>query len=161
MDKIYHVKKWTPKSPVKITVPGSKSITNRALMLSAMSNCICTLKGVLFSDDSRAFLTCLLSLGFDVKIDEDTKQVTIQGTGGIIPKNNAVINVRSAGTAARFLTVMLALAGGDYEMQSSAQMAKRPMQPLLSILEAAGAEIEYLGEKGPIPIQLACTGSKV
>lgn len=154
MDKIYHVKKWTPKSPVKITVPGSKSITNRALMLSAMSNCACTLDGVLFSDDSRAFLSCLLSLGFDVKINEDAKQVIIKGTGGIIPNNNAVINVHSAGTAARFLTVMLALAGGDYEMQSSVQMAKRPMQPLLSILEAAGAKIEYLGEEGHFPFML-------
>lgn len=154
MEQIYHVKKWTPKSPVKIIVPGSKSITNRALMLSAMSNCTCTLDGVLFSDDSRAFLSCLLSLGFDVKINEDTKQVIIQGTGGIIPNSNAVINVRSAGTAARFLTVMLALAGGDYEMQSSAQMAKRPMQPLLSILEDAGAKIEYLGEEGHFPFML-------
>lgn len=154
MDKIYHVKKWKPKSPVKITVPGSKSMTNRALMLSAISNCTCMLDGVLFSDDSRAFLSCLLSLGFDVKIDEDAKQVMIQGAGGMIPKNNAVINVRSAGTAARFLTVMLALAGGDYEMQSSSQMAKRPMQPLLSILEDAGAKIEYLGEKGHFPFML-------
>ncbi|MDE5866619.1 MAG: 3-phosphoshikimate 1-carboxyvinyltransferase, partial [Lachnospiraceae bacterium] len=160
MDKIYHVKKWTPKSPVKITVPGSKSITNRALMLSAISNCTCILDGVLFSDDSRAFLSCLLSLGFDVKINEDTKQVIIQGTGGIIPNNNTVINVRSAGTAARFLTVMLAFAGGDYEMQSSAQMAKRPMQPLLSILENAGAKIEYLGEEGHFPFMLHAHGLK-
>lgn len=160
MEQVYHVKKWPPKSPVKITVPGSKSITNRALMLAAMSNCTCTLDGVLFSDDSRAFLSCLQSLGFDVKIDENNKQVILQGTGGRIPKRNAVINVRSAGTAARFLTVMLALAGGDYEMQSSAQMAKRPMQPLLSILEYAGAKIEYLGEKGHFPFMLHAHGLK-
>lgn len=154
MEQIYHVKKWSPKSPVKITVPGSKSITNRALMLAAMSDCVCTLDGVLFSDDSRAFLSCLQGLGFEIKIDEESRKVVIHGTGGRIPKGNAAINVRSAGTAARFLTVMLAVAGGDYEIYSSSQMAKRPMQPLLSILEDAGANIEYLGEAGHFPFKL-------
>lgn len=154
MEQVYHVKKWTPKNPVKVTVPGSKSITNRALMLAAMSSCVCTLDGVLFSDDSRAFLSCLQGLGFTVNIEEESRQVIIHGAGGRIPKDNAVINVRSAGTAARFLTVMLSLAGGDYELRSSEQMAKRPMQPLLSILEDAGVNIEYLGEPGHFPFIL-------
>lgn len=154
MEQSYEVKKWNPKNPVKVTVPGSKSITNRALMLAAMSKENCVLEGVLFSDDSRAFLSCLQSLGFCVKIEEDAKRVTIQGTGGKVPNPTATINVRSAGTAARFLTVMLALAGGDYELQSSAQMAKRPMQPLLSILEKGGARFEYLGEEGHFPFRM-------
>ncbi|MCM1049610.1 MAG: 3-phosphoshikimate 1-carboxyvinyltransferase [Clostridiales bacterium] len=154
MEQIYHVRKWMPHNPIEVTVPGSKSITNRALMLAAMSDCACTLEGVLFSDDSRAFLSCLQSLGFDINIDEEKRKVVLQGTGGKIPQQNACINVRSAGTAARFLTVLLAFAGGDYEMQSSAQMAKRPMQPLLSILENAGARIEYLGEEGHFPFIL-------
>ena len=154
MEQIYHVRKWNPTKTVSVTVPGSKSITNRALMLAAISNHTCVLDGVLFSDDSRAFLSCLQSLGFEVAIEEELRRVTIQGTGGRIPNPNASIHVRSAGTAARFLTVMLALAGGDYELQSSAQMAKRPMQPLLSILEQAGAQIEYLGEEGHFPFKL-------
>lgn len=154
MEQSYEVKTWNKKNPVKVTVPGSKSITNRALMLAAMSKENCVLEGVLFSDDSRAFLSCLQSLGFCVKIEEEEKRVTIQGTGGKIPNPTATIHVRSAGTAARFLTVMLALAGGDYELQSSAQMAKRPMQPLLSILEKGGARFEYLGEEGHFPFRM-------
>lgn len=154
MEQSYEVKTWNKKNPVKVTVPGSKSITNRALMLAAMSKENCVLEGVLFSDDSRAFLSCLQSLGFCVKIEEEEKRVTIQGTGGKIPNPTVTIHVRSAGTAARFLTVMLALAGGDYELQSSAQMAKRPMQPLLSILEKGGARFEYLGEEGHFPFRM-------
>lgn len=161
MEQIYHVRKWTPTETVRVSVPGSKSMTNRALMLAAISSHICVLEGVLFSDDSRAFLSCLQSLGFAVNIEEEQRRVTIHGTGGKIPNPNAAINVRSAGTAARFLTVMLALAGGDYELMSSAQMAKRPMQPLLSILEQAGAEIAYLGEEGHFPFVLHAHGLKL
>ena len=154
MEQSYEVRKWKKKNPVKVTVPGSKSITNRALMLAAISECTCVLDGVLFSDDSRAFLSCLRERGFGVTIEEERKRVTIEGAGGRIPNPTAVINVRSAGTAARFLTVMLALAGGDYELQSSAQMAKRPMQPLLFVLEQGGAQFEYLGEEGHFPFRM-------
>lgn len=158
MDKRYHVKKWNAKSPVKVTVPGSKSMTNRALLLAALSEGICVLDGVLFSDDSRAFLSCLKSLGFHVLVDEEQKRVTLKGTGGKIPNQQAAIHVGSAGTAARFLTVLLAFCGGDYELQSSAQMAKRPMQPLLSVLEQGGAKFDYLGEEGHFPFRLHADG---
>lgn len=160
MEQRYQVRKWKPQNPIKVTVPGSKSITNRALMLAAISEHVCVLDGVLFSDDSRAFLSCLQSLGFRVEIEEKEKRVTIQGTGGSIPNPNAKINVCSAGTAARFLTVMLAFAGGDYELDSSKQMAKRPMQPLLSILEKGGASIRYLGEEGHFPFRMRTQGLK-
>ncbi len=154
MKEIYEVKKINKKSPIVVEVPGSKSITNRALMLTALSNGTCTLKGVLFSDDSRAFLSCLLSLGFDVQIDEEQKSVTIHGLGGKIPNRNAEINVRSAGTAARFLTVMLAFAGGNYTCNSSEQMKKRPMNPLLSVLKEAGVKITCLEEEGHFPFKI-------
>lgn len=111
MGDTYAVKPFKPKEMIEILVPGSKSITNRALMLAALSGGICKLTGVLFSDDSRAFLDCLIKLGFNVKIEEEIKVVTIQGLSGVIPNRNAEINVRSAGTAARFLTAMLAFAG--------------------------------------------------
>ena len=118
----YKVKKIENIKEIKVEVPGSKSITNRALLLAALSGSRCVLRGILFSDDSRAFLDCLQSLGFDVEICEAKKEAIIQGTGGMIPNKKATVNVRSAGTAARFLTVMLALAGGEYEMNASAQM---------------------------------------
>ena len=151
MGSIYHVKKIEKIKEITVEVPGSKSITNRALLLAALSESRCKLRGVLFSDDSRAFLECLVKLGFGVEIEEEKKQVTIQGLGGRIPERKASLNVRSAGTAARFLTVMLALAGGEYELDASPQMCKRPMQPLLDILKAAGAVLVYRGEEGHFP----------
>ncbi len=147
----YLVKPINENTEIRVEVPGSKSMTNRALLLAAISSERCVLKGVLFSDDSRAFLDCLQSLAFEVEIHEDKKEVSIQGTAGKIPNQNTSLNVRSAGTAARFLTVMLAFAGGTYEMNASAQMCKRPMQPLLSILSEAGVEFEFLGQEGHFP----------
>lgn len=154
MGEIYQVKKIEHIEDICVQVPGSKSITNRALLLAALSTCQCTLNGVLFSDDSRAFLDCLLKLGFEVEVDEDNKKVRIQGTGGKIPDPHASIHVGSAGTAARFLTVMLALAGGEYELNASSQMCKRPMQPLLKILSKAGVEFEFQGEEGHFPFKM-------
>lgn len=100
------VKQFKNNGSLKIEVPGSKSITNRAFMLADFSSGVCKLNGVLFSDDSRAFLNCLIDLGFKVDIRESEKVVKIHGLGGEIPNRNAKINVRSAGTAARFLTSM-------------------------------------------------------
>ena len=151
LENLYHVPKASGKEPIVVTVPGSKSITNRALLLAALSEGPCLLKGVLFSDDSRAVLSCLEELGFELEIREKEKEVRIVGTGGKIPNPNAHLNVRSAGTAARFLTVFLAFAGGDYQMDASSQMKKRPMEPLLSILRNAGAVITCQEEEGHFP----------
>lgn len=158
MERTYRVRPLKRKGMFCVSVPGSKSMTNRALLLAALSNQTCTLEGVLFSEDSRVFLRCLESLGFRLQVDEDDKRVTICGTGGKIPNPQAEIYVGSAGTAARFLTVMLAFAGGDYKLCSSQQMAKRPMEPLLSVLEQGGAEVEYHGEKGHFPFSLHAHG---
>lgn len=147
----YHVKKLDHIKEIKVQVPGSKSITNRALLLAALSSYRCRLHGVLFSDDSRAFLDSLVKLGFEVEANEETKDVVIQGLGGKIPNTHASINVRSAGTAARFLTVMLALAGGEYELQASPQMCRRPMKQLLDILKNSGVEFIFKGEEDHFP----------
>lgn len=158
MEETYRVRKIEGIREIRVRVPGSKSITNRALLLAALSNKRCTLHGVLFSDDSRGFLDCLMKLGFYVEIREAEQEVTIQGEGGKIPNRSGEIDVRSAGTAARFLTVMLAFAGGDYELTASPQMCRRPMQPLLDLLAGAGAEITYRGESGHFPFHLTSDG---
>lgn len=154
----YTVKKMSRGQSIQVTVPGSKSITNRALLLAALSKGLCTLKGVLFSADSRAFLGCLQSLGFELNIDETQKQVTIQGTGGSIPNRQATIHVGSAGTAARFLTVFLAMAGGSYTLDATPQMRKRPMEPLLQTLREAGIEIVCLEQEGHFPFEIHSQG---
>lgn len=151
MHDAYLVKKIENRKEINVQVPGSKSITNRALLLAALSAYRCRLRGVLFSDDSRAFLDSLVRLGFDVEADEKSREVIIQGTGGKIPNPHTVVNVRSAGTAARFLTVMLAFAGGEYELEASPQMCKRPMQPLLKLLSDAGVEFQFKEEEGHFP----------
>lgn len=156
----YIVKKVKEKKNINVEVPGSKSITNRALMLAAISNGTCKLNGVLFSDDSRAFLECLERLGFQLEIDEEKKQVIIKGENGHIPNNNVTINVRSAGTAARFMTVLLAVCGGDYILESSEQMKKRPMSQLLESLRAKGVVINCLDKEGHFPFEIHSTGIK-
>ncbi|MBQ3783796.1 MAG: 3-phosphoshikimate 1-carboxyvinyltransferase [Lachnospiraceae bacterium] len=157
MDK-YEVKKVEGALNGTVVVPGSKSMTNRALLLAALSNEKSILRGVLFSDDSRHFLDSLVSLGFDLTINEKEKTVELQGTGGKIPKNKATINVGSAGTAARFLTAMLALSDGQYEIQCSTQMEKRPMEELINVLQSMGAEFTYLKEAGHLPVKVKGNG---
>jgi 3-phosphoshikimate 1-carboxyvinyltransferase len=148
------------KEPIYATVnvPGSKSVTNRALLMAALSKGKATLEGVLFSDDSRHFLDSLVSLGFEVDIDEEQKRVEIMGLNGRIPNHSSTIYVGSAGTAARFLTAMLALSEGEYTILCSEQMKKRPMKPLFDGLIAMGASFEYLEQEGFLPVKL--TGNK-
>ncbi len=141
----------------EVTVPGSKSITNRALLLGALGKGKTVLKGVLFSDDSRVFMQALKEIGFYVDIEEEEKIVTIEGMGGEIPGDGTLerrVYVGSAGTAARFLTAMLALSGGRFLVESSEQMKARPMKPLLLALEELGAEFEYLEESYAFPFRI-------
>ncbi|MCR5715911.1 MAG: 3-phosphoshikimate 1-carboxyvinyltransferase [Lachnospiraceae bacterium] len=134
IDKLHHLPNTT------VSVPGSKSVTNRALLLAALADGKSILRGVQFSDDSRHFLASLAELGFQIEIEEALQRVTIWGEGGKIPKKRATIDVGSAGTAARFLTAMLAFSDGTYEITCSAQMEKRPMEDLFVALKCAGAK---------------------
>ena len=135
-----------------VTVPGSKSMTNRALLMAALSKEKSMLRGVLFSDDSRHFLNCLKELGFHLTINEEDKTVEIIGCGGSIPAKTAVIDVGSAGTAARFITAMLALSDGEYVINCSEQMERRPMAELFKVLSEMGAEFKYLKTEGHLPV---------
>lgn len=133
----------TPMGILEIDVPGSKSITNRALLLATLAEGVSTLRGVLFSDDSRHFLKCVQDLGFETEVDEPGCLVTVRGRGGAVPLPEASVYVGSAGTAARFLTAFLALSEGVYHMDASEQMRRRPMAPLLHSLRELGCEILY------------------
>ncbi len=159
MNEIYEVPvvEGLTHTSVRTAVPGSKSITNRALLLAAMANGTSTLRGCMTSDDAVHFLTCLQTLGFPVAQTPDGNlgsQITITGFGGEIPQKQAEIYVGSAGTAARFLVAMLAFSDGEYTVQSSAQMKKRPMQPLIDALRDAGAEVTCLEEEGHFPLHI-------
>lgn len=158
MDR-YEVKQLQHPVDLELEVPGSKSITNRALFLAALSTGRTHLTGVLFSEDSRYFLSSLESLGFEVEIQEEKREVRVSGCGGRIPKAEAEIYVGSAGTAARFLTAMLALSEGTYTIQASEQMKRRPMGPLFDALTKMGAEFTYLEQEGYLPVRVkGCRG---
>jgi len=147
----YEVKPLHKPINCKIEVPGSKSITNRALLLASMAKGKSVLTNVLFSDDSRSFMDCLIALGYNIKIDENAK--TVELCGGI-PKEKATINVRSAGTSARFITAMLASYKGEYIIESSEQMKLRPMKPLMDTLISLGCTVEYIENKGFLPYKI-------
>ncbi len=155
--QIYEVKKFIPKKDAVLTpqTPASKSILNRALLLAALAKGDVTLLCGGLSEDTRAMLDCLETLG--VQTEQITDGILVHGCGGAFPVRTASLDVRSAGTAARFLTVALAFAGGDYTLTASPQMQKRPMD-VLGVLEDAGISIDYFGERGHFPFRMRSNG---
>ncbi len=132
-----------------VSVPGSKSITARALLIAALARGVSTLYNAQFSDDCATFANCLKSLGIGIEADGTT--VKVFGCGGKLPIKSATINVGSAGTAARFLTALLAFTDGEFTIDSSEQMKRRPQAPLIKALRSAGTDIE--GETFPLKVR--------
>ena len=122
-------------------LPGSKSITNRALILAALGDKPVTLTGALFSRDTHIMIAALRSLGFTVEPDEKALTIFVAGRGGEIPVREAKIEVGNAGTAARFLTAFVCLRpDGVYHFDGDEAMRRRPIGALLEALEAQGAQ---------------------
>jgi len=148
-----------PSKPyeAEIAVPGSKSFTNRALLIAAMAEGRSVLKGVLRSDDSYWMIDALRRLGIAVEVDGET--VTIDGCGGLWPNPSGELFVGSAGTSARFLPGALAAATrGAWIVDGSDQLRGRPIAPLLEALRELGAEIESLYGDESLPIQVRAKG---
>lgn len=142
-----------------VEVPGSKSITNRMLLLACMGHNPVTLTGALFSDDSRHMVDCLQALGFEIQTDEESKSIHVAGTGGMITANKASLFVGVAGTAARFLTAFCATRkGGEFTLDGTGQMRKRPMKGLLDALEQQGTTVR--SNDGFFPATLSPSGLK-
>lgn len=156
-----HSTRISDREPLTVRVPGSKSITNRALLLATLAEGTSVLRGVLFSDDSRHFLKCVQDLGFETVVNETDKTISVTGRGGAVPRSEASLYVGSAGTAARFLTAYLGISQGIYHMDASQQMRRRPMAPLLDSLKELGCEILYeenLPREGYFPFVLKSHG---
>lgn len=125
----------------EVVLPGSKSITNRALILAALGSGTTTLRGALFSRDSRIMIAALRQLGFAVETDEQALTIRITGRNGEIPVREATIDVGNAGTAARFLTAFVCLRpDGVYHFDGDEAMRRRPIGALLEALESQGAK---------------------
>ena len=128
-------------SPLILTVPGSKSITNRALLLATLANGTSILRGALFSDDSHYFLQCIKDLGFSVSVCEEDETVTVTGLGGTRSQKRGFHLCGKCRNSGRFLTAYLGVAKGTFHLNASEQMKNRPMAPLLSTLERLGTQI--------------------
>jgi len=142
--------------PVSGTIqpPGSKSITNRALICAALAQGTSNLSGVLDSDDTRVMLDSLSRLGFAVDHDAEKCTVTITGHGGQIPNKKAKLEIGNSGTSVRFLTAMLGLAGGDYFIDGVERMRERPIGPLVAALKNFGTDIEAQSAGGCPPVRI-------
>lgn len=149
-----------PKTAVKgiIQIPGSKSLTNRALIIAALANGKSQLTGILKSDDSYWCIDTLQKLGVSVDVEGDT--VTIEGCGGQWPNSSGELYVGSAGTVARFLPGALAISNGAWSVTGSKRMLERPLAPLLNALTEQGTEFEYKEVEACLPFTLKASGLK-
>nr|WP_206830204.1 3-phosphoshikimate 1-carboxyvinyltransferase [Alicyclobacillus fructus] len=139
-----------------VRVPGSKSVTNRALVIAAIAEGESVLSGILRSDDAYWCIEALRSLGVEVEVEGD--RVRIAGCGGRFPRREAHVYTGAGGTTARFLTAALAASQGAYEIRGSRRMNERPMGELFRALGALGAEIEPLERPDTLPIRLRARG---
>ncbi|MGL4593449.1 MAG: 3-phosphoshikimate 1-carboxyvinyltransferase [Thermoguttaceae bacterium] len=132
--------------------PGSKSMTNRALILAAMCKGETVLRGVLDSEDTHLLFSALQQLGLHLAHNSNTKTMTILGAGGAIPVSEADIFVGNSGTTARFLTAMLAFSNGSYRISGKPRMQQRPISDLVTSLTELGANVCCEFENGCPPV---------
>lgn len=136
-----------------IRLPGSKSISNRTLLLAALAHGTTDIHDLLASDDVERMLDALKALGVNLK-QTGAHDWQVEGTGGAFPVKQADLFMGNAGTAIRPLTAALALSGGSYKLSGVPRMHERPIGDLVDGLRQAGAYIEYLGNEGYPPLQI-------
>ncbi len=137
-----------------VKLPGSKSISNRTLLLAALANGVTEIRDLLVSDDTARMLEALEKLG--VKLDKLSEtDWRVYGCGGNFPNKNAELFLGNAGTAFRPLTAALALSNGHYTLTGVARMHERPIGDLVDALRQIGANIEYLGVDGFPPLKIS------
>ena len=149
-------------APVDLAIPGSKSITNRALVLAALAQGTVTLEGALWSEDTEVMVACLKRLGFVVQVAAEVEEpanrrIQIQGRGGLIPRAGTLeqpleLFVGNAGTVARFLSALVCLGNGVYRLSGIPRMHERPQAALFAALRQLGYRVEATGERLPAVI---------
>lgn len=141
----------------RVRVPGSKSISNRVLLLSGLAEGQSSLRGLLDCDDTQVMIAALLQMGAKVE-GECADSLLVTGVGGRPAVPNRPIDVHASGTAARFLTAALALVPGETVLDGTARMRQRPIQDLVSALQALGVDVRIEGERGCPPVR--CRGGQ-
>jgi 3-phosphoshikimate 1-carboxyvinyltransferase len=137
-----------------VRLPGSKSISNRVLLLAALAKGTTIVRALLDSDDTRVMLDALRTLGVGVARVSDSDDYEIAGVGGAFPVKQAELFLGNAGTAFRSLTAACALSGGEYVLKGVARMHERPIGDLVDALRRLGAHIDYLGQEGFPPLKI-------
>ena len=139
----------------RVALPGSKSISNRVLLLAALAEGQTEITGLLDSDDTRVMLSALQSLG--IGLQRDGGSARVQGGAGRFPASSADLFMGNAGTAIRPLTAALALQGGDYRLHGVARMHERPIGDLVDALRQFGCAIDYEGQPGYPPLRIGAS----
>jgi 3-phosphoshikimate 1-carboxyvinyltransferase len=136
--------------------PGSKSLTNRALILAALADGDTELTGALFSDDTELMIDALRTLGIKVDADRDGERIAVTGCGGNIPATAAELFCGNSGTTIRFCTALCALGAGPYVLDGNDRMRQRPIADLVDALRATGALVGYVNqeEEGYPPVEV-------
>ncbi|MBN2153078.1 MAG: 3-phosphoshikimate 1-carboxyvinyltransferase, partial [Candidatus Lokiarchaeota archaeon] len=137
---------------------GSKSITNRALLIAALADGTSTLRNVLFSDDTEFMIGALRELGIDLDVDRGRNEVVVHGKGGEIGVPAGPIYVGNSGTCARFLTTAVALGHGDYVIDGNERMRQRPIQDLVDGLVELGVDVTTVDGTGCPPLTVHASG---
>lgn len=143
-----------------IRPPGSKSLTNRALVIAALAEGKSILRGALASEDTEVMIESLRRLGIDIVHDEADHCLTVVGCGGKFPKSDAELFIANSGTSMRFLTAMLSIGQGRYRLDGIPRMRERPIGDLIIALEKLGADIKSDSNNGCPPVVVLATGLK-
>lgn len=137
-----------------VDLPGSKSISNRALLLAALSEGTTELNNLLVAEDTEMMIGALETLGVKLEVSNDGTEVKVEGCGGNFPVKKADLFLGNAGTAMRPLSSSLAFSGGEYVLDGVARMRQRPIAHLVEALNSVGGRLSYLGEPGFPPIKI-------
>ena len=149
-----------PAGPFDATIrpPGSKSITNRALICAALARGRSVLTGCLDSEDTRVMLQALSLLGLNIEVSGDRKTVSVDGCGGRIPARRVDLYIANSGTSVRFLTAMLTLGQGEFRLDGTPRMRERPIDDLIAGLGQLGANVSSETGSGCPPVIVRATG---
>ncbi|BDF94232.1 3-phosphoshikimate 1-carboxyvinyltransferase [Pseudoalteromonas sp. KAN5] len=137
-----------------VTLPGSKSLSNRILLLAALAKGTTVVENLLDSDDIRHMLGALKQLGVQVSLNDDKTVATVQGVGGQFLTPSEPLFLGNAGTAYRPLTAVLAAVKGEYELIGEPRMEERPIGHLVDALQAIGGDVRYLKNKDYPPLKI-------
>lgn len=141
-----------------VTVPGSKSLTNRAMIVAALADGSSLIRNALLAEDTHRMIDALRTLNVPVTVDEEANVIEVTGCRGQIPESDAVLHCGNAGTVIRFCTALCALGHGRYELDGSARMRRRPIGGLTACLQRLGCGIEFPGEEGFPPVVVHAGG---